>query len=216
MKNKPTMRRIINSIQIVLLVVAAVMMLTGDYAYFEQYPKRIVPGYPYPVLSGTPSNEGVIAFSNLYNGNPFFATLTLGLIGMCILICIASIIRRSNDRDGFLHVLLPLFVLGAFYVFAYLMANAADVLTENGTVNKFHYYDMPKIVMGISFAVFLLALVKRSKLLTPRETVNAVIVNDKNVPASNADELKKYKELLDSGAITQEEYEAKKKQLLDL
>lgn len=34
--------------------------------------------------------------------------------------------------------------------------------------------------------------------------------------SSNADELKKYKELLDSGVITQEEFDAKKKQLLDL
>lgn len=32
----------------------------------------------------------------------------------------------------------------------------------------------------------------------------------------NADELKKYKELLDSGVITQEEFDAKKKQLLGL
>ena len=35
-------------------------------------------------------------------------------------------------------------------------------------------------------------------------------------PVSNADELKKYKELLDSGVITQEEFDAKKKQLLGL
>ena len=34
--------------------------------------------------------------------------------------------------------------------------------------------------------------------------------------ASTADELKKYKELLDSGVITQEEFEEKKKQLLGL
>lgn len=35
-------------------------------------------------------------------------------------------------------------------------------------------------------------------------------------PFSNADELKKYKELLDMGVITQEEFNAKKKQLLGL
>lgn len=35
-------------------------------------------------------------------------------------------------------------------------------------------------------------------------------------PNSDADELKKYKTLLDNGAITQEEYDAKKKQLLGL
>ena len=34
--------------------------------------------------------------------------------------------------------------------------------------------------------------------------------------SSNADELKKYKDLLDSGAITQEEFDAKKKQILGL
>ena len=36
------------------------------------------------------------------------------------------------------------------------------------------------------------------------------------VKSSNADELKKYKELFDSGVITQEEFDAKKKQLLGL
>lgn len=35
-------------------------------------------------------------------------------------------------------------------------------------------------------------------------------------PISNADELKKYKELLDMGVITQEEFDAKKKQILGL
>lgn len=33
---------------------------------------------------------------------------------------------------------------------------------------------------------------------------------------SNADELKKFKELLDLGVITQDEFDAKKKQLLGL
>lgn len=38
----------------------------------------------------------------------------------------------------------------------------------------------------------------------------------KTTPTSNADELKKYKELLDMGIITQEEFDAKKKELLGL
>ena len=41
--------------------------------------------------------------------------------------------------------------------------------------------------------------------------------NQSGVPATSAaDELKKYKDLLDSGVITQEEFDAKKKQLLGL
>ena len=58
-----------------------------------------------------------------------------------------------------------------------------------------------------------------SKLLIERqtkETPAAPTTIKQEVPASNADELKKYKELLDMGAITQEEFDAKKKQLLGL
>ena len=39
---------------------------------------------------------------------------------------------------------------------------------------------------------------------------------DTNAKLSSADEIKKYKELLDLGAITQEEFEHKKKELLNL
>lgn len=39
---------------------------------------------------------------------------------------------------------------------------------------------------------------------------------EKEMRTDTADEIKKFKELLDSGAITQEEYDAKKKQLLGL
>ena len=56
-----------------------------------------------------------------------------------------------------------------------------------------------------------------SDLLVKRQNetnISKSIVN--GVTPSNADELKKYKGLLDSGVITQEEFEAKKKQLLGL
>ena len=42
------------------------------------------------------------------------------------------------------------------------------------------------------------------------------IKNSTGTVFSSADELKKFKELLDSGIISQEEFEAKKKQLLNL
>lgn len=52
-------------------------------------------------------------------------------------------------------------------------------------------------------------IIKRQNKIS-KNTVNQVM------PNSNADELKKYKELLDNGVITQEEFDAKKKQLLGL
>lgn len=56
-----------------------------------------------------------------------------------------------------------------------------------------------------------------SSLLMSRVDGNLekVVSNSKEKP-SNIDELKKIKELLDMGIITQEEFEAKKKQVLDL
>lgn len=56
-----------------------------------------------------------------------------------------------------------------------------------------------------------------SDLLIERQSKPTTTTTIKQeVPQSNADELKKYKELLDSGIITQEEFDAKKKQLLGL
>lgn len=57
-----------------------------------------------------------------------------------------------------------------------------------------------------------------SKLLKDRqgEKSGAGPVTDSQIQQGVADELKKFKDLLDSGVITQEEFEAKKKQLLGL
>ena len=49
----------------------------------------------------------------------------------------------------------------------------------------------------------------------PAENIATTEIKQEILP-SNADELKKYKELLDGGVITQEEFDAKKKQLLGL
>ena len=56
-----------------------------------------------------------------------------------------------------------------------------------------------------------LLIERQNKVSAPIQTTIKQEVNQ-----SNADELKKYKELLDMGVITQEEFDAKKKQLLGL
>ena len=55
-----------------------------------------------------------------------------------------------------------------------------------------------------------------SKLLMERQNKSAGTTIRQEIPQSNADELKKFKDLLDAGVITQEEFDAKKKQLLGL
>ena len=55
-----------------------------------------------------------------------------------------------------------------------------------------------------------------SNLLVMRQDKVASTTIKPEIPQSNADELKKYKDLLDAGILTQEEFDAKKKQLLGL
>ena len=56
-----------------------------------------------------------------------------------------------------------------------------------------------------------------SKLLVERQNKPSSTTTIKQeIPSSNAEELKKFKDLLDSGVITQEEFDTKKKQLLGL
>lgn len=56
-----------------------------------------------------------------------------------------------------------------------------------------------------------------SNLLIERQSKEKTITSiTQEIPQSNADELKKFKTLLDDGIITKEEFDAKKKQLLGL
>lgn len=55
-----------------------------------------------------------------------------------------------------------------------------------------------------------------SRLLVERQNKETGTTIKQEIPQSAADELKKYKDLLDSGVISQAEFDAKKKQLLGL
>lgn len=77
-----------------------------------------------------------------------------------------------------------------------------DVGTSSGSI----HFKLVKNQSKIHSALSELLMSRQNDRKSAKETVSL----------SNADELKKYKELMDIGAITQEEFEAKKKQLLDL
>ena len=69
------------------------------------------------------------------------------------------------------------------------------------------------LLQGLMFAMVVVAFVKRSRAIAGEAPEVVVVANPQS---TSADELKKYKELLDTGVISQEEFDAKKKQLLGL
>ena len=72
------------------------------------------------------------------------------------------------------------------------------------------------VFKGISNYIEIHSAVSNLLINRQKEKLSAEKTSRTEAPRSNADEIKKYKELLDSGVITQEEFDAKKKQLLGL
>lgn len=82
------------------------------------------------------------------------------------------------------------------------MFKRVTIATSSGSINFYGVANQNEV-----FSIISELIVKRQE-----ETKTATVKG----PESGSDELKKYKELLDSGIITQEEFDAKKKQILGI
>ncbi len=70
-------------------------------------------------------------------------------------------------------------------------------------------------ILTVALVVFCILALKKTKEGPRPQKVKTVKLDQSSVP-SRADELLKYKDLLDKGILTQEEFDAKKKELLGL
>lgn len=100
-----------------------------------------------------------------------------------------------------------------------------NIMTSNGIIDKIRGGETIIVSSNsgkIKFPYVYNAAEFVNATLAAKEQHNAskapqqIAANTPVVPQSNTDELKKYKDLLDSGVITQEEFDSKKKQLLGL
>lgn len=147
---------------------------------------------------------------SLYYATEPIAYLILFAIAVCIVYCIAMWFMskceiavtsvRVYGRTWKEQVDLPLDSISAVKKG---MFKSVGVATSSGKVS----FSLLKKQNEIFDAV--------STLLKERQNKPVETVAEKK-PASTADELKEYKSLLDAGIITQEEFDAKKKQLLGL
>lgn len=137
---------------------------------------------------------------------PVFLFLILGFMAVNAIICLVSVLGNSTDRDGKAHVAFA--IVAAFLCFWSLITDftLSPVHLEISALYK-------AFVILCSIAIVVIAVIKRSSRIVPAVEKSATTIIQ---AASSADELKKYKELLDSGVITQEEFDAKKKQLMGL
>lgn len=103
-------------------------------------------------------------------------------------------------------------VLPILAVIFYALFTSLFIEVSGGTLFTVYSGTNPLLpVAAIMGIVIILSFVKRSKSFNPENKVEVEIS-----AISEAEELKKFKELLDTGVITQDEFDAKKKELLDL
>lgn len=182
-------KRIANGVELLLLLVSFVMLwlplLQIQYV---------------PLHREMPLEANVIGLAE-----KGFAYGIFGLYGITALMCLVSILAKPENRDGKMHVIMP--VLLFLYCASGLHAEVGTVVGDWEIVAS----SFPTMIyLGLFLAILAISIAKRSTLIAGNPTVSAA-----PAAATKADELKKYKELLDTGAITQEEFEAKKKELLN-
>lgn len=180
--------------------------------------------------------EKIIIKGEFYNS---IIVLIAGISFPILAVILGRIIADASfDVPGFILIGLGIILIIDFFV----VKSCEIVVTDKRIYGKAVWgkrVDLPMdsvsavgsdtILKGISVATssgtIKFALVKNSNeiqnvissLLINRQNKTASVITIKQeIPQSSADELKKYKDLLDSDIITQEEFDAKKKQLLGL
>ena len=185
-------RKIINMVELVLHLVTLAVL------FFSKYEVAKITGVHngLPVYSSTEKVQ-YFWFKELLE-NPIYCIPLIILWTISIVMCIVSVFSKQNSADGKMHAAMPII---NFVITTWCMLSLS---ASNG------YF----VVTFLMFLIMIIGFVKRSTLIVPKEEKQQVTNNIRET--SNADELIKYKDLLDSGVITQEEFNAKKKELLGL
>ncbi len=143
------------------------------------------------------SEPGIL--SDVIIGSPFFNIMFYTLMAINILMCGYSAISKSKKVDSKLHCALPIII--------FIFTNITFIgITDVNSIENLLIYEV------LMFAVIIISFVKRASFIICEDEEKS----DENVKKSDIDKIKEFKELLDSGAITQEEFDEKKKQLLNL
>lgn len=223
MKNKTNLRKILNLIQIVIFTVSLLLILFSPYKSYRVYERKYsyytngvaYVNYPEAYEYSPVIAEGTSHFFPSADENPVVlaaCSVPVFFILVGIAMSVFSIIRKSLHRDSKLYVVIPFLAILSFAFAIFLLKDNPPV---NFSSDKYYVYlfgTTPFLPVSILlWLTFIISLIKRSKSFNPEK-----VVKIETIKMSNANEIKQYKELLDSGAISQEEFDMKKKELLGL
>lgn len=205
-------KRVLNIIHALLQTAVLAMLYFLPLAAFREETHYNVYGH---LVQGS---AGYIYYRQMLEGMPIFGLIATGLLVCGILVAVISAIRNAPERDGKLHSILPIFI----FLFVWMFVAWLGPYNVDGVsgcyVDSLHTETMSmpiwNVIQIMLLASIVLGFVKRSKMLVPDQAAAAAQVGTPELDKGK--ELKMYKELLDQGVITQEDFEAKKKQILGL
>lgn len=171
------------------------------------------------------TNSNTVISSEIYCGMAKHVLLLLFTFGIWYYIWIYRMTGYTNAaeneeyRDPTKKLLLCLFVPFYLIYWTYKTAQRVDKMAVTKGISS----DMTTLCLILAIFVPIIPPIllqdKMNNIATTNDTPSSSIPkveNENNTTLGTAEELKKFKELLDGGVITQEEFNAKKKQLLGL
>lgn len=182
------------SVMFIIYFITAVLAMMNGYSFIEAFFTFLNPSLPI-------RHADAMLYITLLTSLLFIVLLIMGLVSKSNRLVITN--KRVNGEALFRkRVELPLDSVSAV---GSCWPSGISIATSSGKITFLMIKNRDEIHKCIS------------DLLIERQNKSTVTTTIKQeAPKSDADELKKYKELLDSGIITQEEFDAKKKQLLGL
>ncbi len=189
-------KKIINFLEILLQIIAIFIL-------FNSSDVLVRTGYDWKysffelAIGSTPSLAGFVLVMLLFIAN--------------IVICLKSSNKKTLEKDSLWHATLPIISLGSLLFTLSLINFHAKVLMAYTWSSS-----SGCVLLLVLVAIIFIGFIKRSNSFVPKNEITPDAINNSQQTPTNADELKKFKELLDMGAITQEEFDQKKKELLGL
>lgn len=189
-------KRIANGVQLVLMLVSFVLLWVPCVKL--QY---------VDLIRDMPIDASMVDIMK-YQGTVYSV---FAVFAITAILCIISIIVKPEHKDGKIHVILSIVL---FFFATMSIVNEGSAVGEEWMVveSKFPTY----LYLACLVGAIVVSIAKRSTIITGLPSKKEKVVINNNQTTTNADELKKYKDLLDSGAITQEEFDKKKNHLLNL
>lgn len=187
-------------------------LLIMPVIFTMNYWKNEVPGVGHATKAWS---EGV----SLYSRYLWLALLIAAAAALSITILVMQSLKIRNQLTKFCYFA-PLAVTVLFALISCMDIVSTVPNGEPGGTATWGYYGHYEYVPAWGFYIecALLTVVCVISVLGIKGmlTDNSEAVPENNGTSDVTDQLKKYKELLDNGVLTQEEFEIKKKQLLDL